>query len=249
MNHQQRNFKNIIETLNNPNESISINIHRLMSDSDISLEVDKKYQFLLLLNYLHDIVRDGDFLINFITQLIVDCKRLTEENKHSFHFKYNSSGKNKSCFECGDYVLTIGYPADTLNLFYTEQFLAPIIEYYHEASGLQIGIRLKADTDHILEDDVISCFDYEFQHDRLYLDCILENLGKYMDDFTHPYKDSSDLGKKFLGLEKYDLSDRKKGEVAIIDCDKVIDINEDMQMLSEEESKQLKLLYQKKLIK
>lgn len=211
--------------VNQLEKTFSKNIHELMQMTSKIKNVKNEDYLNSLWYYLLYIVKDGSFLFDFVFQLLIDCKRMTKENNHEFTIEYNSSGHNKSCFNVGDYVLTIGYPKDIEKIIYSEQFMPPLIEYFHKESKLQIAVRPKGDLNSITEEDLRTCYMYECSKGRLYLDCRFGNVAKYKEDFVHPFKNTSIEGKKNLGIESYDLRNRKQGEITIIDCDYVVDMS------------------------
>lgn len=174
--------------------------------------------FLLQMEYhIQNILGDDDNKIyfDFIRLLLVD---LTKQNTLTIH--YCSSGGYKNIFIIDNYVLQIGEGPHINNFPKTSSICAPIL--FKLFGPLQVSMSPLLSQETCFEERAKSFIKARLDN-VLLLDAKRENFGKYEEDFIHPYKEASALGKQFLGINHFDLSDTKSGEVKYLDIDYYID--------------------------
>ncbi len=130
---------------------------------------------------------------------------------------YINSGGYKNCLKMGDYVLQIG-EGPHLNKFpFCSEIAAPIL--FKIFDNFQISLSNYLETP-IIEEERDECYFKARDKGIILLDSKkLINFGKYKEDYIHPYKNISDKGKEFLGINIFDLNDVKKGTVKYLDVD------------------------------
>lgn len=173
--------------------------------------------FLLQMEYHIQRILDDDVknYFDFIRLLLND---LTKQN--SFTIQYYGSGGYKNVFIIDNYVLQIGEGPHINNFPKTSSICAPILFKLFGPLQISISPLLSHETNF---DECAEAFIKARLDHVLLLDAKKENFGKYKEDFIHPYKNISLLGKQFLGIDYFDLSDTKRGEVKYLDIDYYID--------------------------
>lgn len=206
-------------------------IHFVIKDYDAhKLEIIERYiskefrdlLFLLQIEYRLQMLlkkQDLKFCYTFITLLLHDLKHHNELN-----IEYKGSGGYKDVFQIGDYLLQIGEGPHINEFPKTSRICAPILFKVYQNTQISISIILNPKT---TQEERQNCWIKACEDQVILLDAKKENFGQYENDYIHPFKDISEQGKKHLGIDKFDLSDTKKGEVKYLDIDFYISSRED----------------------
>ncbi len=136
--------------------------------------------------------------------------------------KYVGKGQSKICFKLNDYVLQIGSLPTIIANKKSEQVISPILFITNNNTLISMTPYLEPATD----EEVKECWFKAKDENILFLDPIEDNFGKHPNDFQHPFKDITPLGKHFLGIDKFYIGDSQKSEVKLLDIDYYIDEND-----------------------
>ncbi len=189
--------------------------------------IKKENRKKLLLNQIkfriNELVNNDqqDLIYNFVIQLIKDpmFKNI---------FIYKASGSYKDCFILGDYILKIGVNAQKINMsdfnnfkknntIKSNYFLSPIL--YKTFGNLVISIYPQVKVPSLEEERNQCWFNIRDEHIIVYDSNNILNYGKVTTNIIHPYKNISENGKKFLGINNFMLRDFMKNETVCIDYD------------------------------
>ena len=153
-----------------------------------------------------------NFLYDFIYSILNDPTYGRNKKLH-----YINSGGYKNCLKMGNYVLQIG-EGPHLNKFpFCSEISAPIL--FRIFDNFQISLSIYLETPITLKERD-ECYFKARDKGIILLDSRkLINFGKYKEDYVHPYKNISDKGKEFLGIDIFDLNDVKKDTVKYLDVD------------------------------
>lgn len=187
--------------------------------------ISKEYKnmlFLLQIEYrLQELFEPQElkFYYTFVKLLLLDLKQQNE-----LHISYKGHGGYKSTFQIGDYLLQIGEGPHIKDFPKTSRVSAPLMFKIFHDNQISISFVLNTST---TEKERQDCWIKAREENVLLLDAKKDNFGKYDKDYIHPFKDISEQGKNFLGIDRFDLSDTKKGEVKYLDVDFYISSEDD----------------------
>ena len=151
-------------------------------------------------------------LYDFIYSIINDPTYGKNKKLH-----YINSGGYKNCLKMGDYVLQIGEGPHITKFPQCSQISAPIL--FKIFNDFQISLSYFLETP-IIEREKKKCYFKARDEGVILLDSKkLINFGKYRKPYIHPYKNISNKGKEFLGINHFDLNDVKKETVKYLDVD------------------------------
>ena len=182
------------------------------------LENNTQNQFNIFLNFIRNALPDGEFTATLLKLLFQDIKNYSTLNKKNFDFKYIGVGSSKIVFYSSGYVISLGEKDIYQEVDTHELYNERIFSYPNSNNGLKIVIspyqEMLTDQD---EEVVHEVFEKFYDEDITWFDIKPQNLGRYYDDFTNPFKNASNLGKRFLGIDDVIMKERKKGEVSVVD--------------------------------
>ena len=171
---------------------------------------------MILLSQISLTEKDQAFVRNFITSILNDPLYGSKD------IKYIDSGLFKDSFKIGDYVLQVGSLPTIIANKKSEQVISPILFITNNNTLISMTPYLEPATD----EEVKECWFKAKDENILFLDPIEDNFGKHPNDFQHPFKDITPLGKHFLGIDKFYIGDSQKSEVKLLDIDYYIDEND-----------------------
>ena len=128
---------------------------------------------------------------------------------------YLGSGCFKNCFKLNDYVLAVGKRPVIKNFDQSTAIIPPV--FFNLIDEFQISL-----TPYLVKTDkegIKQCWNQAKDDDIILLDINEENFGRFPKNFIHPFKNSTPLGKNFLGINNFNLEDRKKGDTCYLDID------------------------------
>lgn len=153
-----------------------------------------------------------EYYRNLIYLLIEDLKELSNCNEVTFINK----GHCAQSIRVGDYALTFGAIDEYVtepNPFFSNAILFRK-EYPDDNFKILVSLYLKLSKH---KKDRIKMYNRIRDAHKRWYDVQFDNFGIVPHDFTHPYKELSIQGLKYLGIENCFIEHLKKGEPRLID--------------------------------
>lgn len=188
-------------------------------------ENKRKNQLGMLLNFIKIAIPDGKYTATLLKLLIKDTKNYQPLSRKTPCFQYIGIGYHKIAIYSSDYIISIGTDDQQKGIESHALYNETIFSYLNPKNGIKITVSpyqkvLKEDPNK--EEILQSYFNQLCREGIIFFDITPKNMGRYLYDFEHPFKEASDLGKQFLGIEEVKMKPRKKGEVSIIDQDLIL---------------------------